>query len=92
MQDVNNERELQKVKNMLITGFYRDMATISGRAQQLGSFEVFHDDWRKLFDVVATYEAITPEDVQRVAGEVFRAGNRSVVTLVPTETSEGEGE
>ena len=29
--------ELQKAKNMLVTGFYRDMATINGRANQLGA-------------------------------------------------------
>jgi zinc protease len=79
------DRELQKVKNMLTTEVYRDMATISGRAQQLGSFEVFHEDWRKVFEVVDTYEAITAEDVQRVAGRIFTADNRTVVTLIPTD-------
>jgi zinc protease len=82
--------ELQKAKNMLITGFYRDMATISGRANQLGSFELFHGDWRALFDVVETYEAITAEDIQRVMGQYLTANNRTVVTLIPTHEDEEE--
>jgi zinc protease len=79
-----SDEELQKAKNMLVTGFYRDMATISGRANQLGSFELFHGDWRKLFDVVGTYESITAEDIQRVLGEYLTTNNRTVVTLIPT--------
>jgi zinc protease len=80
--------ELQKAKNMLVTGFYRDMATISGRANQLGSFELFHGDWQKLFDVVETYESITAEDIQRVMGKYLTANNRTVVTLIPTTDDE----
>ncbi len=82
------DRELAKAKNMLITGFYREMATISGRADALGSFDVFHGDWRKLFDVVGTYEAIEAEDVMRVAGTYFTPENRSVVTLIPVSPEE----
>lgn len=82
--------ELQKAKNMLITGFYRDMATISGRANQLGGFELFHGDWRKLFEVVETYESITAEDIQRVMGQYLTANNRTVVTLIPTHDDEEE--
>ncbi len=85
-----SEEELQKAKNMLVTGFYRDMATISGRANQLGNFELFHGDWRKLFDVVGTYESIGAEDIQRVLGEYLTANNRTVVTLIPTRDANEE--
>lgn len=83
-----SERELQKAKNMLVTGFYRSMATISGRANQLGSFALFHGDWRKLFEVVETYESIQPADIQRVVDQYLTADNRTVVTLVPTPAEE----
>jgi zinc protease len=79
-----SDEELQKAKNMLVTGFYRDMATLSGRANQLGGFELFHGDWRKLFDVVGTYDSIQPEDIQRVLGKYLVPDNRTVVTLIPT--------
>ncbi len=82
------DAELQKAKNMLVAGFYRDMATISGRANQLGSFELFHGDWRKLFDVVGTYESIQAEDIQRVLSKWLTPQNRTVVTLIPTQDME----
>jgi zinc protease len=85
-----SDEELQKAKNMLVTGFYRDMATLSGRANQLGSFELFHGDWRKLFDVVGTYDSIQPEDIQRVLGKYLVPENRTVVTLIPTAPAPGE--
>lgn len=76
--------ELAKAKNMLVADFYRNMATISGRAQALGTFEVFHGNWQGLFDVVGRYQAISADDVMRVANTYFTAENRSVVTLIPT--------
>ena len=33
--------ELRKAKNQLLTNFYREMKTISGRANQLGTAEIF---------------------------------------------------
>lgn len=86
-----SDQELQKAKNMLVTGFYRDMATISGRANQLGSFDLFHGDWRKLFDVVETYESISAGDIQRVLSTYLTGDNRTVVTLVPETTDEENG-
>ena len=80
--------ELAKAKNMLVTDFYRDMATISGRAHSLGSFELFHDDWRKLFEVVQTYESISAEDIQRVMATYFTQDNRTVITLIPIQERE----
>ncbi len=81
-------RELQKAKNMLVTGFYRQMATLSGRANQLGEYALFHGDWHALFDAVETYESIEAADLQRVAAHYLTEDNRTVVTLVPeTETA-----
>ena len=86
-----SDAELQKARNMLLTDFYRDMATISGRANALGSFELFHGDWRELFDITDRYEAVSSEDLQRVVREYLHAENRTVVTLIPTfEEEEGD--
>ncbi len=83
------DEELQKAKNMLLAGFYRSMATLSGRAQALGTYALFHGDWNKLFTAVNEYEAITPADVMRVADRYFTPENRTVVTLIP-EAAAGE--
>jgi zinc protease len=83
-----SDAELEKARNMLLTDFYREMATISGRADALGSFELFHGGWRELFNISDRYEAVTSEDLQRVTRQYLNANNRTVVTLIPTDTTE----
>ena len=78
------ERELTKAKNILIAGFYREMATIAGKAEALGDYELFHGGYANLFSAAEKYEAVRIEDLQRVAGTYFQADNRTVVTLIPT--------
>jgi zinc protease len=85
-------RELEKAKNVLLAEFYRDMATISGRAHALGQHEVFRGGYRGLFEIASTYDAVTSEDIARVAREYFVADNRTTVTLVPEDASEVDHE
>lgn len=82
------DAELKKAKNIFAANFWRGMRTISGKAQVLGSYEVFHGDYRKLFDAPARHEAVTKEEIQRVAAKVFRPTNRTVGVLVPKSASE----
>ena len=79
-------RERSSVAAVLSAGsrdFWRSLETNSGRAQALGTYEVFHGDWQKLFQVPDRYEAVTREQVQKVAAKVFARNNRSVGVLVP---------
>jgi zinc protease len=78
-----DERELAKAKNVRLAEFYRQMQTISGRANTIGTYEVFFGDYHKLFEAAQNYGAVTREDVQRVAKKYFDANNRTVATLVP---------
>jgi zinc protease len=73
--------ELAKARNQVLVGFWRGLETISGKAQALGEYEVFHGDHRKLFDAPAAYESITAEDVRQAAGTVLRRQNRTVGVL-----------
>ena len=75
--------ELRKAKNQLLTQQYRQLKTIAGRANLLGTFEVFFGDYNKLFTQGKDIEAITPADVQRVAAKYFTQNNRTVATLIP---------
>jgi len=77
------DQEMEKAKNILLADFYRNMKTISGRANTLGSYEVFFGDYKKLFTAVADYNKVTKEDVRRVAQKYFTDKNRTVATLVP---------
>ena len=67
-----------------VADFYREMETIAGKAQALGSYELFKGGWAGLFRAAERYETITAADLQRVAASYFRPENRTVVTLIPT--------
>jgi predicted Zn-dependent peptidase len=77
------DQELEKAKNNRLAEFYREVRTINGRANTIGTYEVFMGDYNKLFDAAKSYSAVTKEDVQRVAKKYFGANNRTVATLLP---------
>jgi zinc protease len=77
------DAELRKAKNQILANLYRGLKTIEGRANLLGSYEVFRGDYTKLFTADKDFEAVTAADVQRVARQYFTAKNRTVATLVP---------
>jgi zinc protease len=62
---------------------YRRLKTIEGRANLLGTYEVFMGDYSKAFDEDKRVEAVTAADIQRVAKKYFTAKNRTVATLLP---------
>jgi len=77
------DQELRKAKNQLLASHYRELKTIAGRANLLGQYEVFYGDYRKLYTVEQTYEAVTSADIQRVARQYLTEKNRTVATLIP---------
>ncbi len=77
------DQELEKAKNILLANFYRQMKTINGKANTLGSYEVFFGDYRKLFTAADDYSKVSKDDVQRVARKYFNEKNRTVATLIP---------
>jgi zinc protease len=83
------DRELEKAKNIRLVEFYQQMRTINGRANTIGTYEIFFGDYSKLFDAAKNYAAVSKEDVQRVAQKYFGANNRTVATLIPEAAQEG---
>jgi zinc protease len=83
-----SDKELEKAKNIRLVEFYRQMRTINGRANTIGTYEVFFGDYKKLFDAAKNYSAVSKADVQRVAKGYFGAANRTVATLIPDNTEE----
>jgi zinc protease len=78
-----SDKELEKAKNIRLVEFYHEMRTINGRANTIGTYEVFFGDYNKLFDAAKNYTAVTKEDVQRAAKTYFGPNNRTVATLLP---------
>ncbi|HEU4624873.1 MAG TPA: pitrilysin family protein [Steroidobacteraceae bacterium] len=75
--------ELRRAKNLVAVSFWKKLATIDGKAQLLGEYEVFHGDWRRLFDAPAQFERVTAAEVQAVAREVLDVRRRTVGVLLP---------
>ncbi len=77
------DQELEKAKNIQLANFYRQLKTISGKANVLGSYEVFFGDYRKLFTAADDLSRVTKDDLLRVAKKYFGEKNRTVATLIP---------
>ena len=75
------EAELTRAKNLYAAAFWKQLATINGKANLLGAFEVYEGDWHKLFDSPATYEKVTRDDVKKAAALIFQKNHRTVGVL-----------
>jgi zinc protease len=82
------DAELRKAKNITVADFWRGMETNSSKAYLLGSYEVFHGDWRKLFDAPARYEQVTREQIRKVALRILDPDRRTVGVLMPAEEAQ----
>ena len=77
------DAELRKAKNRLQTRFYQGLQTIAGRANAIGSYEVFRGGYDKLLNAGKEWEAVTAADITRVAKQYLKSTNRTVGTLIP---------
>jgi len=75
------EAELAAVKQRARAEFVRGLQGNGGMAEQLAFYQTMFGDWRRLFDAVERIEAVTLEDVKRVAAGVFKPSNRTVAVI-----------
>jgi zinc protease len=80
--------ELEKVKNIKLMEFYRNMETINGKANTVGTYELFFDSYTDLFNAPDAYARVTAEDIQRVAQTYLRKSNRTVGVLAAEEDTD----
>jgi len=86
-------RELEKAKNLLEAGFIKQLKTNNGVGQTLGYYEHVYGDYRKMFEAIDRYRAVTAEDCKRVAKDIFDSRRRTVAVVVPEqESSAGKAE
>lgn len=76
-----SEKELQKIKNQKLMNFYRQVETINGKSNNIGTYEVFFGDYKKMFDAPAAFNKVTAEDVKRVANKYLIKSGRTVGVL-----------
>lgn len=73
--------ELQKIKNQKLSEFYNQVETINGKSNNLGTYEVFFGDYKKMFTAMDEYAKVSIDDVKRVAATYFKKSNRTVGVL-----------
>lgn len=81
------QQELDKVKNIKLMDFYRSMETINGKANTIGTYEMYFGNYDKLFNAPEAYNQVTSADIQRVAQTYLRKSNRTVAVLAANEES-----
>jgi zinc protease len=85
--------ELSKARNQRLVALYENFKTIAGKADLIGTYEVYYGDYRKLMTAAQDLEKVTAADVQRVAAKYLSAKNRTVATLIsgPEPSKESAG-
>ncbi len=78
------ETELQKAKNQKLIELYRSLETINGKANSLGTYDVFFGDYRKMFQAPALFEKVSVADIKRVAAQYLKVENKTSGYLLPT--------
>jgi predicted Zn-dependent peptidase len=75
------ERELQKVKNQALIQFYKQVETINGKSNNLGTYEVFFGDYHKMFEAPEAFRSVTADAIRRVANQYLKKSKRTIGIL-----------
>ena len=88
------DHELQKIKNQQLADDFRRLESKNGLMIQLLQYEAL-GEWRNINRFSERIQAVTPEDIQRVARKYFTPENRNVALYYPKDfqpAAAGEGE
>ncbi|NEP18412.1 MAG: insulinase family protein [Leptolyngbya sp. SIO4C1] len=81
-QTLVSPEELDRVKTQVRAALLRSLDSNSGMASLLSEYEAKTGSWRNVFKELEAIEAVTAEDVQRVAQSLFQLNNRTVGKLL----------
>ena len=84
--------ELDGVKKRARANMLRGLENNAGMAMGLGQTQGLTGDWRNVFKRLENLNAVTAEDVQRVAKATFRDPNKTVALIEPQEEATKAGE
>jgi predicted Zn-dependent peptidase len=87
-----SDEELQMVKTNAKADLIRGLSSNSGIAGQLASYQGQLGDWREIFSSVEKIDAVTKEDIMRVAQVTFVPTNRTVGMIVTEDLEEANDE
>lgn len=83
--DLVSEDDLKAVKTRARANLIRSLSSNAGMAMQMTYNEVLMGGWREMFSALEKINAVTAEDVKRVANKVFVENNRTIGTIEPVK-------
>ncbi len=86
---ISNE-ELDKIKARAKSKFVNQLSSRTGMAGQLTLYQNLFGDWRVMFNILDQINAVTPEDIRRVANDCFTDGNLTVAYIQTTDANAQE--
>jgi predicted Zn-dependent peptidase len=84
-----SKEELERAKTQARANLIGNLDSNSGLARRFSRMEALTGDWRNVFRRLEELQAVTVEDVQRVAEETFQRSNRTVAMIKTTDENDG---
>jgi zinc protease len=75
--------ELTRAKNSLTANFYKNYKTTNGTSHQLGYYQTFFGDYKKMYDYPVGVAKVTADDVKQAAAKYFTRQNSTTAVLIP---------
>lgn len=83
-----SKEELAKIKEYIAGKMFLGLESSDSFAEYLGFQEVFHKPLKTPEEVLAKIQAVTADDIQRVAREIIRSGNLTLAMVSPYNEEE----
>nr|BFD58787.1 pitrilysin family protein [Bdellovibrio sp. CKG001] len=76
-------QELEKAKTQVMKDLVDSLKTMDGKARALAVNEIVNGTYESLFTDLEKYQAVTADDIKRVADKFTQQTQRSIITLEP---------
>ncbi len=82
-ENLVSEREFQKVKNQIESGFVQKNSSVAGIAESLANYETYFGDANLINTEIEKFRKVTREDVRNLAKKYLNKNSRVVLIYVP---------
>ncbi|XGC81715.1 M16 family metallopeptidase [Bdellovibrio bacteriovorus] len=83
-----SESELEKAKTQVMKDLVDGLRTMDGKARSLAVNEIVTGSYQSLFTDLEKYQAVTADDIKRVAEKYMQQTQRSIISLEPKAKKE----
>ncbi|MFO0984490.1 MAG: pitrilysin family protein [Planctomycetota bacterium] len=88
--DAPDEIEVERARNLVRMDTLNELATIEGRADVLGTYQLLFGDYQAVFRIEQHLAAVTGETLRAIVAEHCRDDNLTVASLIPPGWQEPE--